>query len=267
MRKAIAIVLFMVCIARLASEPAGAVGPLTASALAGKSICLDAGHGGAQGGAVNQAYGLDESEINLDVAYALKALLEGDGATIHMTRKGNEAVAEMDRQSFCNRSGADIAVSVHTNSVADSAWNGAVTLYNKEADLPLARAIQEAMLAALRDTAPDRSAFTDFGLMQRRVRVLRSDMPAALAEPVFMSNAAEAALLRTPIHVADMPHVGDMRPNFNTRRGQIALAIHDGVLRYFGALGPPPPTPIPAPTRTPRPPRFPDIMPPDFYYW
>ena len=178
MRKAIAIALFMVCIATLSSEPAGAVGPL-----AGKSICLDAGHGGAQGGAVNQVYGLDESEINLDVAYGLKALLEADGATIHMTRQGNEAVAESARPTFCNRSGADIVVSVHTNSVADSTWDGAVTLYNKEADLPLVRAIQEAMLTALRDTAPDRTAFTDFGLMQRRVRVTRSDMPAALAEP------------------------------------------------------------------------------------
>ena len=75
-----------------------------------------------------------------------------------------------------------------------------------------------------------------------------------------MSNAGEAALLRTPIHV------GDKSPNFDTRRGQIAEAIHDGVLRYFGALGPPP-TPTPAPTRTPRPPRFPDIMPPGYWYW
>ena len=42
--------------------------------LSGKKICLDPGHGGSDPGAVNEAYGLEEADINLDVAHGLKSL-------------------------------------------------------------------------------------------------------------------------------------------------------------------------------------------------
>ena len=237
MRKAIATTLLLICIATLASKPASSAGPLTA-----KSICLDPGHGGGRGGAVNSAYGLDESEINLDVAYGLKALLERDGATVYMTREGDETVVNRERARFCNRTGADILISVHTNSVPDASWNGTLGLYYKEEDELLTWIIQEAMYTALRATAPDRSAFRNFGLMYRRLRVLRATMPATLVEPVFMSNPGEAKLLGTPIYG------GEASPNFETRRGQIAMSIHDGVLRYFATVQPLPPPLPPTPT-------------------
>jgi N-acetylmuramoyl-L-alanine amidase len=224
--------------------------------LAGRSICLDAGHGGRRGGAVNVAYDLDEAEINLDVAYALKTLFEDDGAMVHMTRVGNETVYNHERRRFCNRTGADILVSVHTNNIDDPSWNGAAALYHKDKDLPLAKLVLASMLEALGSTAPAGYDFTNFGLMYRRwSRVLRSNMPAVLTEPLFMSNPAEAKQLKTRIHEGNP--ATDTAPNLDTRRGQIALAIHQGVLDYFDYLDSLPPTPTPTftptwtPTRTP----------------
>jgi N-acetylmuramoyl-L-alanine amidase len=62
----------------------------------------------------------------------------------------------------------------------------------------------------------------------------RSSMPAALVEPAFLSNPAEAALLVTPIYTAPGSGVFSKGcPAFNCRRGRIAQAIFQGVLAFF----------------------------------
>lgn len=100
----------------LSSSQAHTEGPLT-----GKTICLDPGHGGTDPGAVNEAYGLHEADINLDVAYGLKALLEGAGARVHMTRiDADSYLINSDRYTYCNGTLSDILVSIHTNSVTES---------------------------------------------------------------------------------------------------------------------------------------------------
>ena len=67
--------LIALMLAASVAPPSRATGPLS-----GVKVCLDPGHGGSDPGAVNEAFGLFESEINLDVSFALKGLLEGDGA-------------------------------------------------------------------------------------------------------------------------------------------------------------------------------------------
>jgi N-acetylmuramoyl-L-alanine amidase len=129
--------------------------------LAGVLVCLDPGHGGSDPGAVNETYGLFESEINLDVSYALKGLLEGDGATVVMTRTDDSYKTNSDRYTFCNDRGATILVSVHTNSVTDPTRDGSMALYFHSDDKELARAIHEILYPALRDMAPDPASFDD----------------------------------------------------------------------------------------------------------
>ena len=59
-------------------------------------------------------------------------------------------------------------------------------------------------------------------------------MPAALVEPAFLSNPAEAALLATPIYTAPGSGVFSKGcPAFACRRGRIAQAVYQGVLAYF----------------------------------
>src|SRR5512138_2620034 len=83
--------------------PAPAAAAAAQAPLAGKTVCLDPGHGGDDPGAVSRAYfGLYESDINLDEAYAVKALLEGAGAIVVMTRTGDDTMVERDRAPICN---------------------------------------------------------------------------------------------------------------------------------------------------------------------
>jgi len=201
--------------------------------LSGVTICLDPGHGGSDPGAVNEAFGLFESEINLDVSFALKGLLEADGADVVMTRTDDETYLEnSDRYTFCNAEQATILVSVHTNSIDNNTSDGSMGLYVHEDDKALAKAIHETMYPMLRATLPPDpwESFVDFGLVRFNSGVmLKSDMPAAMMEPLFMSNTYEAGLLQQGIE--------GVCTDLSCRRGEIAQALHQGILHYFDTLG------------------------------
>jgi N-acetylmuramoyl-L-alanine amidase len=218
------------------------VATATAGLLAGKTICVDPGHGGVDSGAYNASTGMSESDINLDESYALRALLEDAGATVVMTRMGDQGRTEPERAAFCNQAGATIVLSIHTNSFVDPAPDGALTFYGKRSaaeDMRLAQAVHDALYPALQRTAPVPADFTDFGVRRFGAGVLRrSSMPGTLVEPAFLSNYAEAALLATPIYTA--PGSGAFSsgcPNYACRRGQIAQAVYRGVLAYFQDAG------------------------------
>ncbi len=222
------LVLIILVLTVVMVPPSGAQGPLSRV-----KVCLDPGHGGRDPGAVNEDFGLFESEINLDVSFALKGLLEGDGATVVMTRTDDSYLDNSDRYTFCDAEQSTILVSVHTNSVANNTSDGSMGLYVHEDDKALARAIHETMYPMLRDALPEelRDNFVDFGLVRFNSGVmLKSDMPAAMMEPLFMSNAYEGAALVPSIARGECPDLG-------CRRGQIAQALHQGIRHYFDTLG------------------------------
>ena len=204
--------------------------------LSGKKICLDPGHGGTDPGAVydDSTIYLEEADINLDVAYGLEALLKLDGATVVMTRTGDSYKSNNDRYTFCNAARATILVSIHTNSTTKPAMDGSLALYFHKDDKALARAIYDVMWPYLRKTAPDPTNFTGFGLTNYASGVLlKSDMPAAMMEPLFMSNPAEAGLLVKRIYSDNGVTLSGQCSDNSCRRGQIAQAIYEGILKFF----------------------------------
>ena len=237
MRKAIITGAILVLLTLLLAVPAHTQG----GPLSDYKICLDPGHGGSDPGAVydDGTIYLEEADINLDVAYGLKASLEADGAAVVMARTDDSYKENSDRYTFCNGEQATILVSVHTNSVADPVWDGSLALYFRpdEDDKILAQAIYDVMYPFLKETAPDPEGFYPFGLDWFASGVLlKSDMPAAMMEPLFMSNPAEASRLVTPIY---LDHGATPNPACDDcRRAQIAQAIHDGIVAYFAAPGP-----------------------------
>lgn len=184
--------------------------------LAGKIVCLDPGHGGTEPGATNGD--LLEKEINLDVAERLEASLKAAGATVYMTRRTNDVtLSSRDRYTFCNEKKADIMVSVHTNSVDNPDINGTETYYFHNDDKVLAQYLQDAMLVEL--------GLTDRGIKKAAFGVLlKSKMPSAEVEPVFMSNLVEAEKLQVSCEFG-----GDCR------KQQIAQSLYDGLADYFNS--------------------------------
>ncbi len=218
-------VLLLVVAALLASADSTPPAAAEPGPVEGKHICIDPGHGGAEPGAVNAAFGLLEKDINLDVATHLRALLEGSDATVSMTREGNETVSIRQRYEFCNATGADILVSVHTNSVSDRTIDGTLAIRFHSDDKVLATALHDAMYPRLSNVAWE---FIDFGVRRDALGVvLKSHMPAAVAEPVFMSHPDEADWLTQPIASCSDPSTNECR------RAQIAQSLYDGIVSYF----------------------------------
>ncbi len=232
---------FIVALAAMAVLP-GARSSSAGSTL----VCIDPGHGGSPG-AVNGT--LREADINLDVSFALEARLADDNIDSKLTRTDDSPKSARDRYEFCNDARADLFVGVHTNSVADSTIDGSLTIYFHNDDKVLARGLQDAMLARLRPTSPEPASFIDFGLKKDALGViLKTDMPGAVVEPVFMSNTDEATRLAQTITECSDP------AKHQCRRAQIVEALFDGITAYLAARPVPTATDTPGgPTPTPTP--------------
>lgn len=103
-----------------------------------KVIYIDAGHGGADPGAVYKD--LKESDINLNFSKVLGNKLEQLGAIVLYTREGDYDLASTknnrkrsdlsNRVRIINETKPDIYLSIHVNSDSNATWHGMQVFYN-----------------------------------------------------------------------------------------------------------------------------------------
>lgn len=79
-----------------------------------KVVCIDAGHGGSDPGALGN--GRQEKDDNLRLSLLVKALLEERGYTVVMTREDDSDVSLSERCKIANRERASLFVAIHRNS-------------------------------------------------------------------------------------------------------------------------------------------------------
>ncbi|WP_276499222.1 N-acetylmuramoyl-L-alanine amidase family protein [Pontibacter litorisediminis] len=177
-----------------------------AGPLAGKVICLDAGHGGT---AETDSYragpaGEREEWINLRVALLLQKMLEEKGAKVLMTRTADDNVPLADRAQLALQNEADVFLSVHHNATADPEVNFPIIYFHgnaseNKASVALGKKIAQALAASLYkgstpvSLASDHTIFAGAG-----TKVLRDTygIPGAIAEASFFTNAAEERRLK-----------------------------------------------------------------------
>lgn len=157
-------------------------------------ICIDAGHGGTDPGAVGPA-GTKEKDVNLQIALHLQAALERNGITVVMTRKKDVAnkLTISERCIIANNADVDYLVSIHANADGDrddKTGHGTETwAYSKTSKgYPLAQAIQKELVAA--------NGLDDRGVRIKQLDILKkTKAPAVLVETAFLNNSAEEKLL------------------------------------------------------------------------
>jgi N-acetylmuramoyl-L-alanine amidase len=217
-------------------------------------VVIDPGHGGPDPGA--SGHGVTEAALVLDVALRLeKLLLDQPGFEVVLTRRTNAAVPLERRTAIANAEAADLFLSIHANSSPRRETAGvetyflnlatnpqaeavaarenassaqamrtlpqlvrAITTNNKLAESrELAGAVQSSLVGRLR---PRNRLFQDLGVKQAPFMVLiGAQMPSVLAEIAFLTNRAEAGLLKQ-----------------NAYKQQIAQALCDAILQYRGSL-------------------------------
>lgn len=155
---------------------------------------LDAGHGGDDPGAVNQDTGRQEKDINLEVVLALGVMLRDAGHNVLYTRDRDVALFPALRLKMIERYKPDAFISVHCNSSTNPQAHGIEVVYRDEYDLPIAKAIQASLVAAL--GLKDRGIKTDIGDLKRRLAVLGDlETPAILIEIGFLSNEGDLEVI------------------------------------------------------------------------
>ena len=173
--------------------------------LKGFKICLDPGHGG-QGHVPDYKRGptgVREAEVNLQVAFHLREMLQAVGATVIMTRVDDSYVSLPMRSQIANENGADFFISLHHNGIDNPKVNYTSTWYHGDADdsrqsLDLARYIQQGVSDALQlPTSPAAGLYSDKLITASGFGVLRlTECPAVLCEASFLSNPEEEARLQ-----------------------------------------------------------------------
>lgn len=157
-------------------------------------ICVDAGHGGTDPGAVGPA-GTKEKDVNLQIALKLQEALERNGITVVMTRKQDVAkrLTIDERCIIANNADVDYLVSIHANADSDrndKTGHGTETwAYSKASKgYQLAQVIQKELIAA--------NGLTDRGVKVKQWDILKgAKAPAVLVETAFLNNSTEEKLL------------------------------------------------------------------------
>ena len=193
------ILLAVLCVAVVC----GAYFPVKASTTpkALHTIVIDAGHGGADGGAVGKTTSVTESYLNLEYAKCLRTLCQSAGINVVLTRENmnglysplasNKKRSEMERRKMIiNSYGADAVVSLHMNSYPRPSARGAQVYYQSGSEIgkELASCVQTVLhedIDCARSTAKD----GDFFVLNC------SNLPSILVECGFLSNESEERLL------------------------------------------------------------------------
>ncbi|MBQ6758842.1 MAG: N-acetylmuramoyl-L-alanine amidase [Selenomonadaceae bacterium] len=194
------------------------------TALSGKKIVLDPGHGGNDAGAIGPT-GVMEKTVTLNVARELRKLLEAEGAQVIMTREGDTTVSAKGakasdieelgaRCEVANRVGADIFISIHADSFTRPEARGTTGYYYSKSTSGRGQKLAD----CIRRNLVEQLGTPSRGTQPCNFYVVKhTDMPATLIELGFISNKEEEQLL-------------------NSKEGvqKAAQGILDGIEDYFG---------------------------------
>lgn len=155
------------------------------------TIGLDAGHGGEYPGAISPS-GIKEKDVNLDIVFRIRDILEKKGAKVVLTRDGDTGPTMAERKKTWLDGNVDLAISVHNNSGGGALSSpGTAVLYKHLSNRPLAEAVLNRLLE---------TGLPLFGLVGNFNFSLNGpiEYPNVLIEGMFMSSLAEEEKLADP---------------------------------------------------------------------
>ena len=190
-----------------------------------KTVILDAGHGGEDGGA-SSADGLLEKDLNLALVLSMRDILTANGINVILTRdtdtllydrnvdfQGRKKMLDMAARLKIAENTADaVFVSIHMNTYPHPSCQGVQVWYseNNDTSSELAKNIQSTTKELLqnKNDRPVKRSGSSIYLLHHL------ECPAVLVECGFLSSPEEAALLASESY-----------------RQQLALTLCMGILR------------------------------------
>ena len=193
--------------------------PTAKEPLKGARILLDAGHSPRRSvpydGAVGPT-GYLEYEANLALAEELKPLLEKAGATVLMTRRGNNHRSLQSRYQMALEEKAHIFVSLHYNALPEtinplSRARGYSVYYNYPHSFPLAQAVYDSFTRNV--PLPDNGLIANDVLFIPRI----PQLPSILVENAYLILPEQEEMAQT-----------------KAGRAPLVQALYEGILNFYG---------------------------------
>jgi N-acetylmuramoyl-L-alanine amidase len=156
-------------------------------------IFIDGGHGGKDSGASKN--GIMEKDIVLKICKKMQSQLKNyENVDVLMSRESDVFLSLDERTQKANIWGADVLVSVHINSATTTSARGFETFRWTNVDsgtMAFQNVMHNEILRAMGGSVSDR------GKKSANFHMLReSKMKAVLTENLFISNSADANLLK-----------------------------------------------------------------------
>ena len=188
-------------------------------------VIIDAGHGGDDPGKIG-VDGVQEKDLNLKMALALRDLLEQQDVEVLMTREdagglydertSNKKVQDMRRRcELINREKPACVISFHQNSYHEESIHGAQVFYYKTSKESgeLAKILQKELARVVEPTNHRQAKANDTYYLLKK-----TEAPTVIVECGFLSNWDECAKLQNEEYQA-----------------KLVWAIQMGVLKYLNS--------------------------------
>lgn len=202
----------------------------TRSLAATKTVIIDPGHGGEDGGAIG-CDGVIEKDVNLSISLKLKAFFQSAGFHVIMIRDTDRAIYDPGSRTLREKKASDlhnrlkiinshpnaILISIHQNIYTSSRYSGTQVFYSgkNEKSKILAQTIQDTVRAGLQP------------YNERQIKTAGKNLfilyyaqtPAVMVECGFLSNPSECKRLE------DYKYQGNM-----------AFSIFGAALKYYDEI-------------------------------
>ena len=163
------------------------------ASLAGKTIVVDPGHGGADRGA--SAYGMEEATVVEDLAARIEGRLSAVGVRALLTRPSSACPTDAERAAFANEVGADCVVSLHVDRTPSPHPHGVAT-YHFGTGSGVTSTVGEELASLVQREITARTDLLDCGVHGKTWELLRlTRMPAVRVELGHVTNAGDARRL------------------------------------------------------------------------
>lgn len=188
--------------------------------LLGKTIYLDAGHGGKDCGAISG--NIEEKNLNLELVKKLAIKLGEKGAIVLLTRTEDKDLANpnvlnrkrsdlTNRAMLINKSKANLYISIHMNATTNSSWRGLQIFYNSNNvnNQVLANTINDTIkkkMSTVREVKKENDYY-----MYKQIR-----KAGILIEAGFITNPSDLYLLKQEEY-----------------QNKLASLITEGIIEYY----------------------------------